>query len=145
MNRRGFLHALSRAPAVGVAARAAIEQEAAGLVRVGMLGGAVPASSGPPDYPQAAEEPTPDQIRHALLSPFVRRQVESILYEEQRHVGTIDPDIAVLRSFSLSAKIAFQRQRNVGHRLAMISEGPTRWSWRRVNAVILRAVGLRAA
>lgn len=54
-----------------------------------------------------------DLIRKALDTPERRAELEAILYEEHRSVHNLDPDLAANRSFSLAAKVCYQRQRNV--------------------------------
>lgn len=52
-------------------------------------------------------------MRLALKVPEMRQMLYDCAWRNNRHVGEIDADIDVYRSFSLAAKIAFQRQRNV--------------------------------
>lgn len=75
-------------------------------------------------------------IAQALKMPGLRSQIESLFYENNRCVSRIDPDIAVLRSFSLNAKIAFQRQRNVA------SDMEQRSGWDYPYRRIMKLVGL---
>lgn len=56
-------------------------------------------------------------IRAVLSTKEGRGEVESILYEQYRHIGAFDPDLASNRSYSFAAKIAYQRQRLVARAL----------------------------
>lgn len=49
----------------------------------------------------------------ALGNKALKSKLESLYYERERVISRIDPDIACHRSISLSAKIAYQRERNV--------------------------------
>lgn len=128
--RRGFLRVLSATP---LAARAMAEQAAgqiAGISPNGLSGlGGVGASF--PESSNAA--PSPQEIEGALGVPANRRALLDLIYEEERVVNSIDPDLAVLRSFSLNAKICFQRQRNVERRLRQMTKG---YPWRRLDALL---------
>jgi len=55
--------------------------------------------------PEIERTPTDGQNRAALRLPWVRAEATSLLYEQNRHVYALDADLAVLRSFSLAAKI----------------------------------------
>lgn len=58
------------------------------------------------------------EAHQALMQiPELRDLFTSGLYEQYRNVTYIDPDIAVLRSFSPMAKITFQRQRIVNRNI----------------------------
>ncbi|MGE0751839.1 MAG: hypothetical protein AB7F39_06740 [Variibacter sp.] len=76
-----------------------------------------------------------------LELPAYRDKLTSLLYEENRVVNRIDPDLAVLKSFSLAAKIAFQRQRDVERQLAY-QYGGKLTPWGRIQKLISRAAGL---
>lgn len=52
-------------------------------------------------------------ILDALRTKESRRELETILYENHRTVHGLDHDIAANRSWSLAAKLVYQRQRNV--------------------------------
>lgn len=67
----------------------------------------------------------------ALLNfPTIRAELESLLYEAHSHIYRIDADIAVKKSFSLNAKITFQRQRNVAKAMEDQVNG---WRWNRLE------------
>jgi hypothetical protein len=120
MNRRKFFGMMAAAPA---AAKGAADMAVAELSRIGVgslgatqLGvgsygvptGSYPVSCGPNRLFDPREV-----MRKALADPKQRAAMASLLFEKHRSVGVIDPDIACYRSFSLNAKVAYQRQRNV--------------------------------
>lgn len=139
--RRSFLKAFAASP---LAARAAAEKVAAELSGIsqgvgygsGEVGGmSTSAPSHPP--PSVLNEST---IRSALASAVARAEIESIFYEEGRHVSRIDYDLASKRSFSLAAKIAFQRQRNIARRMHdFANDGHTYW-YTRVTEIVRKAL-----
>ncbi len=132
MNRRGFLGALARAPVVGAIAGKALRDEAAaklaGVSLSGLNGG------GPePPFSTIGSEPSPSQWQSLLRDFSKRSQIEAMLYEMNRGVYSLDPDLAVNRSFSLAAKIVYQRQHNVARR---IEELQNEHPWRRLNNMV---------
>jgi hypothetical protein len=56
-------------------------------------------------------------LRRVLGDAFLRAQVRAQIYEELRYSSEIDPDIAILKSLSPMAKIAFTRRRRVERQL----------------------------
>lgn len=56
-------------------------------------------------------------VRLALSTPSQRAELESILYERYRRVHHLDMDLAANRSYSLAAKMCYQRQRLVEHEI----------------------------
>ena len=80
------------------------------------------------------------QYRIALSNPTLRCAIEGMLYEEERKVYQIDSDMASKKSWSLNAKVAFQRQRNVEARIKYMSE---EYAWNRVQRFVMKALGLR--
>lgn len=135
--RRSALRALVALPFAG---KAAAESAAASLsgIREGLGHSAI--------YPNALSsvgpthsEPTKAQVTRALLDPKARQEIESILFQQEyRSVSFIDADIAVHRSFSLSAKIAFQRQRNVERHLEGMGADS---AWRQVQNALHKFLG----
>jgi hypothetical protein len=140
MARRSALRALVALPFAG---KAAAERAAASLsgIRDGLGAAGIynepQTSVGHPAT--ASREATNAQITRALLDPKTRQEIESILFQQEyRSVSVIDADIAVHRSFSLSAKIAFQRQRNVERHLeGMSADSP----WRQVQNALQKFLG----
>lgn len=57
-------------------------------------------------------------VLNALRAKESRRELEIILYENHRTVHGLDHDIAANRSWSLAAKLVYQRQRNVERDIA---------------------------
>lgn len=92
-------------------------------------GGAVPNSA------SDAAFPTHEQIGKGLRLLQNKKDVLDLIREDERAsgVGYIDPDIAVYKSFSLNAKIVFQRQRNVQRRYERLT---TDYPWSRLNALL---------
>ncbi len=115
LGRRGFLRGAIAAPFV---AKQTAQHAAESLSRVGLtipnqmvgLGTAVNGGIG---FPGASNA----QWAKIIANSAARKELESLYFESERNVSQIDPDISVLRSISLSAKIAYQRQRNVSKRL----------------------------
>jgi hypothetical protein len=129
--RRGFLRLLSATPLAG---KMAVEQAAGRLAGVDLSGirfGATPTSGEGPA--SANPYPNAEAIRKATLIPGNRKAIMDFLWEDSREVGYIDPDLAVLRSFSLNAKIAFQRQRNVERRFQSLTKD---YPWNRMWTLI---------
>lgn len=122
MNRRGALGILSGLPF----AAKAVAQEAtsrAGMGAQGYAGGltaseqlAIPSK---PIVEQAAA------TRMIFGDAEALTEIRNELYAENRYVPVIDPDIAIMKSWSDMAKITFQRQRNVERALAELQE--ERW------------------
>lgn len=121
-------------------------RELAGITSVG-AGGSAP-QSGPYGAPASVSEGgmnIPREVRErgmrwALKNPELRAELESLVYEDNRHVGWLDHDLASKRSFSLAAKVTFQRQRNVQRRIEqdVLESSP----WRRISAWSDRALKL---
>ncbi|MCC6775652.1 MAG: hypothetical protein IT537_03290 [Hyphomicrobiales bacterium] len=125
---------------MGIAARQAVEREAASLSYISTAG-----LTGTPGCPPNSSDSvaSPEQMRTALLNPFLRREIEALLYEGNRRIGAIDHDIAVMRSFSLSAKIVYQRQRNVKERIKELRDGDGYWPWQKIQRLVLRGLGIK--
>jgi hypothetical protein len=132
MNRRKFFGAMAAAPA---AAKMAAETAAAELskIHVGALGGAeMPSAAYGQQIMGASGSSGLDPrnlLKRALMDPQKRAELRSLMFERNRHVPSIDPDIACYRSFSLNAKVTFQRQRNVerGFQEDLGESGWQRW------------------
>lgn len=120
VGRRSFLKVFGMAP---IAAKVATDGAMAELTKTVVSGTGT--SLPMPQFgasPEAAV-PSPSQIKTALNVLGLREEVEGMLYQQQRSVYALDPDIAVHRSFSLNAKIAFQRHRNVARQIEDMTEG----------------------
>jgi hypothetical protein len=72
-----------------------------------------------------------EAIKWALGNPVHRAELESLLYEQYRNIHTLDPDIAYNNCYSMAAKIAYQRQRNVQRDLDNTLKDTNIWN--RVN------------
>ncbi|MFZ4534312.1 MAG: hypothetical protein ACOYOJ_21210 [Alsobacter sp.] len=126
--RRGFLKLLSATPFAG---RMVADQAAASLANVSIAG--LDPNAPPSGVPSSSNEPTKDAIAQGLRNPTNRAALMDMLWEDERTVSRIDPDLAVMRSFSLNAKIAFQRQRNVERRFEATTK---EYPWRRMDAFL---------
>lgn len=147
MKRRAFLRVLGFSP---IAARVAAKEAAANLGGIvvnngSTVGIAVNQLHGVGNVGSPATTAGPSinltraQVRAAKLIPGVRDQLRSVLFEEHRRVYAIDPDIAVHRSFSLNAMIAYQRQRNVQRAYDEI--GSETYIGNRIYRIALKALG----
>lgn len=133
--RRNILALIGMAPTTAIGMKRALDARTLGLAAGG---DGIPRGGQPIS---GADERTPDQMqtRAALQIPASRAQIRSILYEEQRGLNWLEPDLACLHSMSVNARLCYQRQRNVERRLAEMEKG---WSWQRMNRAILGAIGL---
>lgn len=132
MNRRGFMRALGMGAAAAPIAGKQIAEEAAAKLAGVYTGGGI-SSAGLSAAPQSSDDPSPEAYRFSLKIPHVREEVERMLFQQERLVGYIDPDIAVMRSVSLSAKICYQRKRNVERRM---EELQNEWPWQRLRKLV---------
>lgn len=142
-NRRRFLQVIGLAPVAGpLAAKAAADKTIAEAAGVGLSGlGAPFGFLGNPSYGEPQPSPGLKHLdfRVAMRIPAVRRQIEEAMYEQERVVLRIDPDLAALRSFSLNAKITFQRQRNVAREMDLLQN---QYAWHRIQNAVRRFVGM---
>lgn len=132
MNRRGFLGALSAAPLLSRKAAEDAAAQLSGLKNTGL---------GHVDFraPVGVQEPTREQYKRALLNPLTRDLVRGMILEQERQVYILDHDLAGYKSFSLAAKICYQRQRNVERRMKEISQD---YVWERINNLIFKTLNL---
>lgn len=129
--RRRFFALAGSAP---IAAKVAADKAVADLTGVAHGGNGMSFGN-----PSGMLEVTNDQYRMAFLNPFTRGAIESLVYEQERCIGVLDVDLAACRSFSMAAKITFQRQRNVERRIKDMSEG---YSWDRLTKLVKKAIGI---
>lgn len=116
MKRRAFLSLIGAAPLAGRAVAEDIAKQA-GIEASGLKVNSVLSGSMVGNVQSGVGRPPSDMWREAFrVYPELRSQQESTFFEQEK-IGTIDPDIAVYRSFSMAAKIAFQKQRNVARRM----------------------------
>lgn len=133
IGRRNFLRAAAVAP---LAARKAAEAVLAGVSRLDV--GGVSANYGVPQ-PMGGQGVTQLQWRGILSTVAGREEVRRVIYEDERTIARIDPDLAVLKSVSLSAKIAYQRERNVERRLSSMED---EWPWQKLETIGKRFIGI---
>lgn len=136
LSRRKILALMGMSPAAGpLVAKMALDAEMANLAKVSIAGLQKPQGS---TYSWGLKEVTLADNARALAMPLVRREIESLLYEQEQHVGRLDLDLATKRSFSLAAKVTFQRQRNVARRVELMT---SEQSYKRVDDLIKSAIG----
>lgn len=129
--RRRFFAIAGTSP---LAAKAAVDKTISDLTGVSLNG--VDNTGG---VPSAIADVTPDQYKLVIFNPISRRAIEEILYEQERHVGRLDVDLASYRSFSMAARIAFQRQRNVEQRMIDLQRD---YSWNRLSGIARKLFGI---
>lgn len=114
MDRRKFVKAFGTLPLLSKTqiVKETLDKEATALINVGGFSGI----GGPPAGPEHANF---TKEHYKIAFSLAHNYLESLLYETDcKYVYHIDPDLAVKRSFSLSAKITFQRQRNVAQKIS---------------------------
>lgn len=144
LGRRTFL---KLAPFIGIGAKTAADEAVAKLADVhlgagGLTQGFASSAPAPPTFQinQGFDEAA--ATKAAMRIPALRDELTSILFEDFRHVRVIEPDIAVHRSFSLNAKIAFQRQRFVERELQSRLGGLNRHSHIRIQSLLRKVLNL---
>src|SRR5690606_32050285 len=106
--RRGFLKLMAAAPL----AKHAVEEEATrALTGIGSTGHMHVARGVAPSLGGGVIQH--GDVAKALLNSTFRAELESIAYATNKQVNFLDVDLATKKSFSLAAKVTFQRQRNV--------------------------------
>lgn len=144
LGRRAFLSRLGiGVVAAPAAAKQVMEKAAADLAGVGTSGLSYGVSSGAPAT-ESAPRPNIDPrkaLRNLLSNTALREEYLTAMYERNRHVGSLDLDLASKRSFSLAAKVTYQRQRNVARQIDEDShaDGPL---WQRPENLIRKAASL---
>jgi hypothetical protein len=126
MNRRKILGLFSTAP---FAAKQAVEAQAAALAHV-EISGIHDHNPGGMGVEATSDGYTHEQVKRALLKPFIGDQIRERIKAEHAHVYAIDYDLASKRSFSLAAKICYQRQRNIERELERMQR-ESNWYWLR--------------
>lgn len=128
MKRRGFLGFAAGAVVAGpgmakeAAAKAAQSLALSGIGQGNTLNGL---SNGAPTIGYAAQQSNPVlQATQALAKISAMTTEQRAKRKRMMNVGAIDPDIASYRSISLSAKIDWQKERQV---TAMINERRSMW------------------
>lgn len=109
MQRRSFLGLLGMAPvAAPMAAKAAIERADAELVGVTLNGVAKDSMLVSVGHTERSMLAKAASVLNGVVPDWKKRQ----LREEAKSVRYISPDVATLRSVSLSSKIRIQRERD---------------------------------
>lgn len=119
VGRRSLLKMLGMAPmAAPLAAKVATDSQIAKLAGVALEG--TPAAQGP--YVFSANEYAERQITASNYAKLmgIPDFVKEALRRETQHVYALDPDLAAKRSWSMSVKIATQRERNYNRRIAAL-------------------------
>lgn len=125
-NRRRFLSLLGVSAAAGpLAAKAAVDAQTLGLVSPNMhslaatgmgLGAGMPAEIGSQTMggngPYLSHAEKLINASNYIKFVGVPEVVEAELRDQSKWIGTMDPDIACKRSWSMSVKILAQRERN---------------------------------
>jgi hypothetical protein len=123
LSRRSFAKFLGLAPmAAPLAAKAATDSEIAKLAGVALEG--APSTQYAPGYgvPVGMDEynkarvAAADYARLVGVPEFVKEQ----LRRNSQYVSCLDPDLAAKRSWSMSVKIATQRERNYARQLELL-------------------------
>lgn len=131
-NRRRFLGFMAASP---IAGRKLAQETAERLSGIAMH---APGWLDTGGDPTASSDITHLQWRALLKIPQARAAITAQLFERERTVHRIDHDLAVKRSFSLAAKIAYQRERNVARELSLLEE---QYPWQRLQNVGKKFLG----
>lgn len=120
MNRRSVLGAIGIAPFAGKTIAGTAIGGQLGVKSASLAGsfGEMPAQ----DSPKAPLIDRTQAMRMVLADKEAIAEIRNELFEEHRIVHAIDPDIAIMKSWSDMAKITFQRQRNVERAMAELQE-----------------------
>jgi len=124
VGRRGFLRVLGLAPIAGKAVADKAIADATGFNALGSVG---LQRYGNPDAPSPLNVADAAKRRSSLLNFFSRFRLPQWEIDQIRRdtaVYALDPDIAALRSFSMSVKICMQRERNVARRIEQLERQP---------------------
>lgn len=118
VNRRSFVKACGALPFVGKAVAGAQAAKLAGICSPNAAEMALGVSGDQTSNATSNVGPSRQFDQRAVLrklmeSPEARAEFESLLYQQNSRVHYLDVDLATKRSFSLAAKVTFQRQRNV--------------------------------
>ena len=115
-NRRSFLKLIRFAPTAPLAAKAAADAHIAKMAGVALdvapahaygASGVAPQPMGSAEW-ERTQIAAADYVKLFGLPEFVREN----MWRNSQYVGALDPDLAAKRSWSMSVKIAEQRQRN---------------------------------
>lgn len=128
MNRRSILGVLGGAPFAAKAVAQTVTQGG------GLLGGSGAPSTGLMSQADKVAAPAMERsvaLRTIFADAKAIAEIKDELAEQNKFVHVIDPDIAIMRSWSDMAKITFQRQRNIERAFEELQEArldrPGRW------------------
>lgn len=144
MNRRSVLQFLGAVPVMGRGLESKLKHDLMSG-RLSSIQGVSGLMEAPQGEWKSLEKPgspissSPISNSFAMQLPWFRDELRSLLCERHRYVPMLDPDLAVLRSVSLSAKIYYQRQRNVDRSMVSMTSDPT---WVRINNLWSKVRGL---
>ena len=116
MNRRKILGLFATAPVTSkLAAKELLEDSQLNLMGLdrsltSTMNTGIPGVGAPGNGPKS--ESPEKLIQRAMKIPVLREKILEIALEDEFQVYSLDYDIANKRSFSLAAKVTFQRQRN---------------------------------
>lgn len=138
--RRSFLRALGAAPLAGRAAAEAVAKELGQIGSIGVAGACTPLPSGlretisgqPAGLANAMTGSFTSVARRKMMEGVLadkesKDEINSILYLCHRNIHHLDHDIGSKQSWSLAAKITFQRQRLVATELEVSVVEATPW------------------
>mgnify|MGYP001557758136 FL=1 len=125
MNRRSVLGLLGSVPVVGPTLAAKLQHEKLSGELSGLQTDGLSYGTGAPSPPDEYSVAALRQKRAAMQLPWIREVVEASMRDQTRYVGTLDPDLAILKSVSLSAKICYQRERNVQRAISEYGREPS--------------------
>jgi hypothetical protein len=75
-------------------------------------------------FPNKPHVPYWQQARDAFKNPQAKAEIESEFYRQNKYIDRLDPDLENKKSFSIAAKIAFQRQRIVADAMDREQQNP---------------------
>lgn len=125
-SRRKVLALLGAAPAVPLAAKAALDQEMARLSGISIDKGI--SEIGAPSQSPMGSYDVPGQSAEELASEFfnlfgIPEHIRDNYERASRRIDCFDPDIAAKRSWSHSVRVITQRQRNLSRMMENTKHG----------------------
>lgn len=147
MNRRKILGLFATAPITApLAAKELVEKSQ--LAEMGIKAalhndaGAFPPSGFPYGPASASSDDPYALVSKALKIPGIRDKIKDIILPDLMNVYALDSDIANKRSFSLAAKITFQRQRNIERYLDSLERNNLNGFWPKITDFVRKTMGL---
>ena len=126
VERRRFLSFLGAAPLAAKAAADGMAGKLIGLSDVPMFGPPLSGISIPPSASGGSTESWKAKVLKFVAQGKIPEWLEGDIRKRNHQVTYIDPDIACKKSWSLSVKIATQRQRNIDKALTDVFAQPVR-------------------